>query len=278
MKLGWKIVGIAAAVLLVLGIALIAVAYVTGGTPESLRNNVVLTDYAQSFPEETPTALDLEIDAGRLRLLSGGTLRVEAENVPEDGFVCTLEDGVLTVRENLSASWSDELSQLMSMRKQDPEIRIYLPEDTKLTRTEMQISAGDVQLGALDTAALTLDMRAGVLRAEGLRTDEAVLKLTAGTAAFTELDAQALHTEMAAGELSVSGSVKNSCTVEIAAGSAELKLLGTAADYTAFLNAGVGAIDYNGHSYSMEKAFVGKGTGNMELENSVGSIRVEFFG
>ena len=153
MKLIWKIVCITALVLLLLGAAAIAVSLITGGSLEGIRNNVMLTNVQQDFPDELPTAMRVTCAAGKLTVLPGDTLRVEARCVPENSFVCTLENGVLTVGEKQAASWSDNLSRALSLQKTPPEICIYLPEGTALQRTEIELTAGEAVLTLPGTAA-----------------------------------------------------------------------------------------------------------------------------
>ena len=202
MKLIWKIVSIAAAVLLLLGIVSIGVSLVTGGSLEGIRNNVMLTNEQRDFGDAPPTALRVTCAAGRLTVLPGDTLRVEARNVPERSFVCTLSDGVLTVGEERASSWSDNLSRALSLQKTPPEICIYLPEDTALRCAEIELSAG-----------------------------EAVLTLP-----------------------------------------------GTAADYTAELQAEAGSVHYEGRIYSFGESSVGNGAASLMLHSIAGEIYVGFCG
>ena len=187
MKLIWKIVAIVAVVLLLLGIAAIAVALITGGSLEGIRNNVMLTNEQQDFEDEVPTALYVSCAAGRLTVLPGDTLRVEARNVPEGRFVCTLNDGVLTVGEKRAASWSDNLARTLSLQKEPPEFFIYLPEGTALRRTEIELTAGTAELTLPGTAAdytAKIEVGAGTVHYEGYRYSMMETKVGTGAAAL----------------------------------------------------------------------------------------------
>lgn len=298
MKVVWKIVLIIAVILLILGIALIAVSLFTGGSLKSIENNVPLMNFDQSFPEEVPTALYVEARAGRLTVTPGETLRVEAKNVLDGGFVCTLEDGRLTVREDWGASWADNLSRLLTLNKNEQEIVVYLPEGTQLTEADIDISAGIATIEDLDAQSLKLDMTAGTLNMKNLLVGDAELDMSAGTMNAEGLNAESIRMDMSAGEVNfarmltgslkldmsagtvgVSGAVTDACAVHLSAGTAILKLLGSAEDYRAEIDSRAGEIVYDGRSFSMKEAYIGegKGTGTMDLSNSAGTIEVEFF-
>ena len=294
MKVVWKVILIIAVILLVLGIALIAVSLFTGGSLEGIRNNVALMNYEQSFPEEVPTALRVEAQAGRLTVTPGETLRVEAKNVLDGGFICTLEDGRLTVREDWGASWADGLSRLLTLREHEPEIVVYLPRGTQLTEAEVDISAGIATIEGLDTQSLKLDMSAGTLNVEkllvgeaalemsagtmnavGLCADSVTMKVSAGNLCFAGLRARRFGLDMSSGSVEVSGEITDACGVHLTSGTASLELLGSAENYTAEIDSTAGEIIYDGHS--MKEAYVGKGMGEMKLSNTAGTIRVDFF-
>lgn len=296
MKWIWKIIGIVAAILLVLGVVLIMAAVFTGGSLEGIRNNVALMDYEQSFDGAEITALILDFDAGKLKVLPGETLRVEAKNVLDREFVCSLEDGVLKVRERWSTSWADGLSRLLTLRQKDTEVTVYLPEGVELLEADIDISAGladirgvhaqrltldmsagRVNLEDLKTRSCAVDMSAGKLDVRGLQAEETRLDSSAGDIAIAELDTQRLTLDISAGATRISGAISEYCYVDMSAGTVKMNLTGTADDYTARLSRSAGSISYDGRSYTGD-AYVGKGAGRMDLSCSAGSIDVRFAG
>ncbi len=208
----------------------------------------------------------------------GDVLRVEADNVTESGFACSIENGVLIVRETRDASWSNTLSRLISVGKKEPEYRVWLPKDLVLTRAELSIAAGTAELNALRADTLRLQMSAGDVSLTSLRTQSVLVELAAGNLRLYDLDTKLLSLQAAAGSVGVSGTVRERCTVDLAAGSAALRLTGNAADYTAQLDVAAGAIDYDGYGYSFTRASVGHGEGHMSLRCGAGNIDVKFFG
>lgn len=296
MKLVWKIVLIIAVILLVLGIALIAAALVVGGSLESIRNNVALTDYEQSFDGAEIRSLELEFDAGTLKVLPGETLRVEAKNMIEREFYCVLEDGVLRISDQWGDSWADSLSRLLTLQRQDAEITVYLPEGIQLREADIDISAGvadfrdvsaeqlvlDISAGSvrfenLNTHYCEVDMSAGTLDIRGLQATEVQLDTSAGDMDIEKLNTAVLQLDSTAGSTLVSGTVSDYCAVDISAGSVKMYLTGTAEEYTAYLSRSAGRIRYDGRTYTGD-AYVGKGEGTMNLECSAGSIEVKFAG
>jgi len=296
MKLVWKIVLIIAVILLILGIALLAVAMVTGGSVEGIRNNVALMDYEQSFAGQEIHTLELEFDAGTLKVLPGEELRVEAKNMIEREFYCVLDNGVLTVSDLWGDSWADSLSRFLTLQRQNAQITVYLPEGTQLRTAEIDISAGiadfrdvsaeqfvldmsagNVRFENLNTHYCEVDMSAGTLDIRGLQAAEVQLDTSAGDMEIEELNTAVLQLDSTAGSADISGTISDYCSVDISAGSVELYLTGSAEDYTAHLDRTAGSIRYDSHSYTGE-ARVGKGAGTMNLECSAGSIDVKFAG
>ena len=278
MKVVWKIVLIFALALLILGVALIAVSLFSGGSVEGVRNNVPLTRFEQNFTDETPSALRIEIPAGRLTVERGDVLRVEASNVAEGRFYCAVENGTLIVRETRDDSWSNNLSRLISLGKREPEYHVWLPDGLTLTRADVEMAAGEAHVLGLKTDVLQFKMAAGAAEVTSLRAQAALIEVAAGSLSLFDLDTQVLSLQTAAGSAGVSGTVRSHCVVELAAGAAVLKLTGAAADYSAQLEAAAGMIDYDGTSLTLGQIRVGRGENTMSLRCGAGSIEVQFFG
>lgn len=293
MKIVWKIVLIVAVIFLVLGIALLAVAMVTGGSVEGIRNNVPLMDYEYSFGDQEIHTLQLEFDAGTLKVMPGEELRIEAKNVLEREFYCMLDNGVLTVSDRWGESWADSLSRFLTMWKQDAQITVYLPEGIELREANIDISAGVADLRDLSAEQFVLDMSAGTVRFADLNTHYCEVEMSAGTldirglqATEVKLDTSAgdmeidrlntalLTLESSAGDAEIRGTISDYCKVDISAGSVDMLLSGSAENYTATIDRSAGSISYDGESY--KDARIGAGEGRMDLECSAGSINVEF--
>ncbi|MBE6966838.1 MAG: DUF4097 domain-containing protein [Ruminococcaceae bacterium] len=278
MKTVWRIVLILAGILVLLGVATMAVSLFSGGGIGDLRNRVMLTNYNQSFEAEEVQTLHVEALVGEVTLMRGEELRVEAKNVIENGFFCTLEDGCLTVREQDSPSWADKLSRLLLLRRNTPEICIYLPAELNLAQADLQLQAGRAQIEGLDAQKLKIEMQAGVLTATQLSAQEAEITLSAGTMELSSLQAQTLQLRADAGNVKLQAAVESYCSVDVAAGTAALTLSGSAADYTARISAGAGKVTCDGHSYSAGYTTLGQGAKTLYLQNGAGSIRVDFAG
>lgn len=278
MKTVWRIVLILAGILVLLGVATMAVSLFSGGGLSDLRNRVMLTNYNQSFEAEEVQTLHVEALVGEVTLMRGEELRVEAKNVIENGFFCTLEDGCLTVREQENVSWADKLSRLLLLRRNTPKICIYLPAELNLAQADLHLQAGSAQIEGLDAQNLKIEMQAGVLTATQLSAQEAEIALSAGTMELLGLQAQTLRLRADAGNVKLQAAVESYCSVDVAAGTAALTLSGSAADYTARISAGAGKVTCDGHSYSAGYTTLGQGAKTLSLQNGAGSILVDFAG
>lgn len=278
MKVVWKIVLVVALALFVLGAAMIGVSLFSGGSLEGVRNNVPLMNFEQSFPDETPGELRIELPAGKLTVEQGDVLRVEAKNVSESGFYCGVENGVLTVRETSDASWSNRLSRLISLGKREAEYHVWLPRGLDLSRVVLQMTAGQAQVLDLRADVLLLQMAAGNAEVTGLRSRSTVVNMAAGALALYDVDTDILMLQIRAGSVGVSGTVRENCSADLSAGSAVLRLTGEAGDCAAQIEVGGGGIVYDGASYTIGRYSVGSGPIPMALRCGAGRIEVSFHG
>lgn len=278
MKTVWRIVLILAGILVLLGVATMAVSLFSGGGLSDLRNRVMLTNYNQSFEAEEVQTLHVEALVGEVTLMRGEELRVEAKNVTENGFFCTLENGCLTVREQEHVSWADKLSRLLLLRRNTPKICIYLPAELNLAQAEMHLGAVSAQIEGLEAQKLKIEVQVGTLTATQLSAQEAEIDLRAGKAELSSLQAQTLRLHADAGNVKLQAAVESYCSVDVAAGTADLTLAGSAADYTARIAAFAGAISCDGQRFVNEQVTLGQGAKTLYLQNDVGSIRVDFAG
>ena len=278
MKTVWRIVLILAGILVLLGVATMAVSLFSGGGIGDLRNRVMLTNYNQSFEAEEVQTLHVEALVGEVTLMRGEELRVEAKNVTENGFGCVLENGCLTVREQENVSWADKLSRLLLLRRNTPKICIYLPAELNLAQAEMHLGAVSAQIEGLEAQKLKIEVQVGTLTATQLSAQEAEIDLRAGKAELSSLQAQTLRLHADAGNVRLQAAVESYCSVDVAAGTADLTLAGSAADYTTRIAAFAGAISYDGQRFVNEQVTLGQGAKTLYLQNDVGNVRVDFAG
>lgn len=171
------------------------------------------------------------------------------------------ENGVLTIEMWANGSVWDALSHLG--RNHDYGIlNIYLPDGSELESAELTFGAADIQINALNTQYMNMQIGTADCTVDALEADEA--KISAG-----------------AGDLEIRGIVRGNLDVKCGAGSVDLELKGREKDFNYKIESGVGSIDI-GESMEFEGIAVSKKIDNgsdktMNLKCGAGEVEVSFY-
>ena len=294
MNKSWKGIFVTSILCFVFGIALIIVSFMSGGSLTRIRENVSVRNYNQAFHDEKITALELDIEVGRLSVITSDEFRVEAENIAADFFVCEVRDGTLIVEDNWSNSWSLNLSRGLSFQRYEPKIRIYIPDGIKLKFADVSLSAGECSIDGLSTEKFSIEVSAGALQAVDIRADEFESVVSAGRCRIDSLITKTARAGLSAGELQIHGLQADVFTLDQSLGSAfiggdifergsfdcGLGKITVALDgrpeseYTVSLDVGLGDISINGEHFSGSQS-LRRGSGNSVLDLSCGSGSIE---
>ena len=293
MNKSWKGIFVTSILCFVFGIALIIVSLMSGGSLTRIRENVSVRSFSKSFADEKITALELDIDVGRLSVIASDEFRVEAENIAADFFVCEVRGGALVVEDNWSNSWSLNLSRGLSFQ-QEPKIRVYIPDGVKLKFADVSLSAGECSIDGLSTEKLSIAVSAGAFQAVDIRADEFESEVSAGRCRIDSLITKTAKASLSAGELQIHGLQADVFTLDQSLGSAfiggdifdrgsfdcglgkiTVALDGRAeSEYTVSLDVGLGDVSINGEHFSGSQS-LRRGSGDTALDLSCGSGSIE---
>ena len=294
MNRSWKGIFIASMLCFVFGIALIIVSLMSGGSMTRIRENVSVRSFSESFADEKITALELDIDVGRLSVIASDEFRVEAEHIAADFFVCEVRGGTLVVEDNWSNSWSLNLSRGLSFQQYEPKIRVYIPDGVKLKFADVSLSAGECSIDGLSTEKLLIEVSAGALQAVDIRADVFESEVSAGRCRIDSLITKTARASLSAGELQIHGLQADVFTLNQSLGSAfiggdifergsfdcglgkiTVALDGRAeSEYTVSLDVGLGDVSINGEHFSGSQS-LRRGSGDTALDLSCGSGSIE---
>lgn len=256
MKTFVKVIVITACVFIALGITLSVIAAALGASPANWEGREVM-DFNESYTGVT--ALKLDIGAAEVRIEKGAEFKIVAENVSQDGFKSTVENGLWIVQEKWKTQFSFFSWNGGFFWDKTPRITIYLPEEFIATE-------------------LTIDMGAGKITADGLRGEKASLSVGAGELRAENVALKDANISVGAGSVSLSGSITGESEAECGTGQIELLLIGKESDYNYRLEVGIGEILLNDDSYkgSSSKDITNNGAENsLRVHCGVGKINIQ---
>jgi hypothetical protein len=227
MKKIWKVILIVSIVIFVLGILLIGASLLSGGSLDSIVNNIESVDYSENFDKEEIKAVDIDLTGAKLFVVPGEYFAVVAEKMPTDYFSCRVEDGTLKIEEKWPSSNAKSVSMGLAAYKYEPKVTLYVPSDFQ------ELNSG---------TSVSISMDAGICHIEKLAAENVDLNLGAGNLLVSDFDAYNLSLKLASGNASLTGSISGSGELRCGAGSVGLKLDGSKSDYEISANMFLGKL------------------------------------
>ncbi len=242
--------------LVIIGVALIALGAAFGGRIFTFGTGKP-TDITNEY--ENVRELSVEVDAGKMIIRKGEKFEVRATDVYKSAFVCTMQDGILTVKNKAIRSvfgfGSIHLGFYPWMRP-DSVITVYIPEDAVLVRSDLTIGAGKIEAYSLETDAVRI-------------------KVGAGEVKISDMKAQDADLDCGVGSIVITGEITGDSVVKCGVGSIRLDLKGDPKAYDYKIKVGLGSTQINDESYtgSTNKTETNDGaTGSFNLDCGVGEI------
>lgn len=129
-------------------------------------------------------------------------------------------------------------------------ITLYVPEDYSFSDITVDLGAGMVDLTSLSADSMTLNVGAGQITAEYLKADSVEITVGAGEMVVDDMDIENLNATVEAGHFSGSGRLSGNGTAKCSVGSLELDLEAEETDYDYAANCVAGSIDIGDSAYS----------------------------
>lgn len=158
-------------------------------------------------------------------------------------------------------------------------ICLYMPEDFDFEKVTMDVGAGSLIVEDLRTDSLEANVGAGKMAFEKLDANQATLDCGAGQLNVDELNSRTVEISVGMGSLHLTGDVTESLTADCAMGELKLTLAGEQTDFNYDLSCGMGAMKVGNDSYNgmaNEKQINNQAAKDMELDCAMGSVMVEF--
>lgn len=273
---------IAAGILFVLGIALCTVAVAAGVNVANVTffryDKGEMISFDQTYTEKIDS-IDIDFEAGELKVVEGEQFRVEAQNVPKKAFSVTVDNGTLKVKENASHWWHLNFGWIFGDNEEeyDSVITVYVPAATTLEKFELDMSAGKGTINNIKAEEAKVDMSAGKLDITAFTiSKETKLKMSAGVMNVNKSELKDCDMHLSAGSLYIEGTLTGDSSASCSAGSIaiETSLTEDMYDYDADVSAG--SIEINGEKITNNHNKINNSASNrFELDCSAGKITVK---
>lgn len=204
-------------------------------------------------------SVDIQVAASKIQVIKGEEFKVQL----------TTKDYL--VSSNLNNLKIEEKSKFI---KKPSTITVYIPENAKLDKFNLEAGAGDVYINGITVEELDLDLGAGNIRINNVnsnkstRIDGGVGKVSIEDCIFENLD---LNTGV--GDFSISAKILGNNDIDLGIGKLDLVLDGS--DYTINAKKGLGEFSINNKKISND-ATVGEGNQSINVDAGIGSVYIKY--
>jgi DUF4097 and DUF4098 domain-containing protein YvlB len=271
-------VGIISAIVnLVFGIVSFSSGRVTVGNHFTARSHMSkkdwdTIDFDQTFSDVK--SLNIDNSTGVLKIETGDTFRVEAEDVLE-GFKAEVKnDGELYVTDNDSDIRFFGF-HFNGINNPNSKITIYVPEDFNAEEIKIESGAGTVSIDRLNTDYLYILAGAGNINADSITASEVKMDGGVGSVNFNDVNFTDADFSCGVGGVNVSGVMLGDNKFDCGVGSVDLNLTGDIADYDLDIDSGVGNIRVNGDKVRESELRNRSAANSIEVEGGVGDVNID---
>lgn len=293
-----KVILIASAIMIAVGLILVTIGFATGGTKQVIRwardgelsvdFNIAgfsIPDMEFDFDDTYDTysgsiskteagtldeieSLDIQIGACVINLVttSEDTISISSKNV--DKFQYYVKNKTLYVKEEGDMFPSTE-----------SEITLYLPEKLVLKEALVDIGAGLFEADNIQADKIDLEVGAGKADVKQITSKDVIMEIGAGEIILETAEIKDFNVSVGMGRVSVEGKLMGDVTADVAMGSLEMELAGDEDDFNYVLECSMGNIQVGNHNYNsidMDESVNNNAEKEMNLECDMGNIRVDF--
>lgn len=201
--------------------------------------------YFEVPQRETITGIDFEIAVGEVEIRTGDTMEIAVTDMIENAISSYVEDGVWYITDILLDSGSVHSEYC-------PEITITIPKNFEMSRGDIYLAAGLMNVDKLTANDLYLEVDAGSLKIFSLTADNSLkIKNGVGEVKIFDADVKNVSLDNGIGYVFLSGAVSGQNTVKCGVG--ELKLVLTdrsRVDFNYDITCGIGEVRIGDSTYS----------------------------
>ena len=265
------------------GLLPVSAAETDSGIAFDNRYQVWTSDFEETLeglPEDGTGRLEVEIGSVSLHVLESEekTARIQGTGVRK--AQAYVEDGTLYVR---AESGKKQVKWLFGGGRRstetEGEITLYLPEGFSAENASLNMGAGELVMDALRTDRLYCNVGMGSLEMRKLRAQDAEVSLGMGEVGLYDAEVSDMTADIGMGSMYMEGAVSQDLTASCGMGSLVMELAGSEGDYNYDVAASMGSVRVGEREcagMSAHWASDGKAVGNFDLDVSMGSVEIYF--
>lgn len=129
-------------------------------------------------------------------------------------------------------------------------VTLYVPEGYHYREADIELGAGELEFESLDADKISLGVGAGRIIANSLQADSLEMEIGMGQIDMQDVNVKDLKAEIGMGNLMVEGNIDGNVYANCSMGNLELKIMGSQQDFNYKLDGAMGNIDLGSESYS----------------------------
>ncbi len=231
-------------------------------------------DFDESFSDVK--SLNIDNSTGELRIKTGDTFRVEAENVL-DGFEAEVKsNGELCVTDNESGFRFFGF-HFNGINNPNSKITVYVPANFLAEEVKIESGAGSVSIDSLNTDYLYLSAGAGNIKGSSIVANKVKMEGGVGSVNFNDVTFNDADFNCGVGSVNISGVMHGDNKFECGVGSVDLNLTGNIGDYDLNIDSGVGNIRVNGDKVRENEYRNRPAANSIEVDGGVGDVNIDIY-
>lgn len=216
----------------------------------------------KELKETDASLLSIDLKATNLVVKVGDTFKAETSNK----YIETRQDKEKIYITERNHNWF----------KEQPKLIVYIPSNMILDGVQINGGAGKIEIEALQTKILDLNLGAGKVDINNLQVlNKTVVEGGAGSVDIKNSILNNLDLNMGVGKFSLDAKVLGNSDIEQGVGSMDLNLIGTSDDYQIYVDKGLGSVNIDGKNVKDDENF-GNGINKIDIDGGVGSINIDF--
>lgn len=210
------------------------------------------------------TELEIEVGAADLKILTSDSFRVES-NLAK-----------LTVKESGKKLIIKQQDEFFKIRSENVKLELYIPTDTAFEKVNIITGAGALNIDAVCSDVLKLELGAGKSEIGLLTvTENADIDGGAGKLTIKGGELKDLDLDMGVGEITLTSRLLGASDLDFGIGNAKLTLIGNKEDYEIEIDKGLGNISVDGESAKDGQTY-GGGNSKIDIDCGVGNVEMDF--
>lgn len=244
---------------------------VSGGTISVGHSDKQISKQTWTFSDVK--SLDINHTIGNLKIMTGDTFKVEAENVPSDFRAELSNSGKLKVDENdhgIHFLWFD----FNGFDNVNSKITIYVPADFIAENVKLDTGAGNVTIDGLQTDNLNISAGAGNITGSNMKANDMKIDGGVGDVQFNNSEFSDAEFDCGVGNVYMNGTLLGKTRLDCGVGGVELDLKGNVDDYGWDIDSGIGSVRLNGDKVSGKHQPENNTDNMIQVDGGVGEVRI----